>query len=216
MSFTCKETIMTDSPFIRTLGNENLIDRLDHGVVVTGSRASSSYGNAAAQEFSARIVEAGHLVVTGSSFGIDSAAIHSVVAAGGAPIVVLSSGLDRPFPQANSPLLDAVVDQDGLLISLLDDGVAPSRQSFLQTADWLGANIPRTLIVEASTRSSSMAVVQKTWAAAHPVGAVPGPIFSATSAGTNKLIGDGALMVYDDVSLKRFLRCEQHQSDENI
>ena len=192
-------------PIHNSLGDQSLLDQLDKSVCITGSRASTVYGNQAAGDFTTAVCEAGHLVVSSGGYGIDTQVTRAALAAGGPQVIVLASGINHLYPSGNADLFGTVVSRGGLVLSLCEDDEVPNRARSLARAEWLAAHTARTLIIEAAIRSSSRYVASLAMSNSRPVGAVPGPISSATSHGSHQLIADGASIVHDQESLHRFL-----------
>ncbi|GAA5099759.1 hypothetical protein GCM10025760_36350 [Microbacterium yannicii] len=81
-------------------------------------------------------------------------------------------------------------------------GSAPTKWRFLQRNRLIAALATATVVVEAGWRSGSLNTAGHAAALSRPLGAVPGPITSATSAGTHRLIreyGAQCITSADDV-----------------
>lgn len=161
---------------------------LASSVAVAGARASTSYGEFVAAEMGSGITQAGITVLTGGGFGIDAAATRGALAIGGAPIVLQAGGIGRAYPSAHTALFEAVASQGGAIVSEVAPDIAPTRSRFLRRNALLGWLSTGVVIVEAGTRSGSLATAQAAIEALHPVGAVPGPVTSMVSAGPHDLL----------------------------
>lgn len=95
-------------------------------ITITGARASTSYGDHVARELAASMAADERVVVAGGAYGIDGAVHQAAIAAGGDTIVVLASGVDRPYPAGHRDLLERVADV-GLLVSEVPPGAVPTR-----------------------------------------------------------------------------------------
>ena len=167
-----------------------LTTALSDRATITGSRAATSYGEHVAGELATGLADEERVVVSGGAYGIEGAAHKSVLAANGQTIAILAGGLDRPYPAGHSELLNQIGDV-GLLVSELPPGTAPTRHRFLARNRLLAALSGATVIPEASPRSGSMTTVIAARELGRGVGAVPGPVTSAASAGPNELIKQG-------------------------
>ena len=167
-----------------------LTTALSDRATITGSRAATSYGEHVAGELATGLADEERVVVSGGAYGIEGAAHKSVLAASGHTIAVLANGLDRPYPAGHSELLNRIGDV-GLLVSELPPGAAPTRHRFLSRNRLLAALSGATVIPEAGPRSGSMTTVIAARELGRGVGAVPGPVTSAASAGPNELIKQG-------------------------
>lgn len=159
-------------------------------VTITGARAATSYGDHAAAELAHDLTSTGRSIITGGAYGIDAVATRATLAASGHPIVVLASGIDRPYPAGNTGLLHQVTEQ-GLVLTETPPSVAPTRSRFVARTRILAALAAATVIVEAGARSGAPQVAHTAHRLARTVGAVPGPITSTTSTGCHLLIQAG-------------------------
>ena len=167
------------------------LDQLARTVSIVGSRSATTYGAAVAAELGAVVGRAGLGVVSGAAFGIDQAAHRGAIAAGGTSIAVLACGVDRAYPAAHKNLLDHLA-AEGLVVSELAPGCAPTRLRFLARNRLIASLTRGTVVVEAALRSGALNTAN--WAARlqRPVLGVPGPVTSAPSQGVHQLIRSGA------------------------
>ena len=163
---------------------------LSDRATITGSRASTQYGEHVTGELAMGLADEERVIVAGGAYGIEGAAHKSALAAGGQTIAVLAGGLDRPYPAGHSDLLDRIGDV-GLLVSELPPGSAPTKHRFLARNRLLAALSGATVIPEAGPRSGTMTTVIAARDLGRGVGAVPGPVTSVASAGPNELIKQG-------------------------
>lgn len=165
-------------------------------IAFVGSRASTAYGEDAASSLAAGIAGRGGCVVSGGAYGIDAAAHRGALAAGaGSTVAVLAGGLDLLYPRGNTRLLEAIGTRHAL-VSEAPPGTAPTRWRFLARNRLIAALAQVTVVVEASWRSGALSTARHADDLSRPVGAVPGPITSAASAGCHRLIRDrGAVLV---------------------
>lgn len=158
-------------------------------VSIVGARAATGYGEHVASEFASEIASSRVTVVSGGAYGIDGAAHRAAIAARpGGTIAVLAGGLDRPYPAGHANLFERIIEGGGALVSQLPLGAAPTKWRFLQRNRILAALTGATVVVEAGWRSGSLNVAANAQMLRRPVGAVPGPITSAASAGCHRLL----------------------------
>lgn len=170
-------------------------------VTLTGARAATSYGEHMAGTLASDLAAAERIVVAGGAYGIESAAHRAALVIGGDTIAVLANGVDRAYPAGHSDLLGRVADV-GLLVSEVAPGATPTRHRFLARARLMAALSEATVVVEAAARSGSINVARWAHDLGRFVGAVPGPVTSATSTGTHNLLREGrARIVTDTASL---------------
>jgi DNA processing protein len=184
--------------FVR--GDLGAVDRRRVGVV--GTRNATSAGRATAAELGAALSDAGVSVVSGLAAGIDAAAHAGVRDASSVtpPIGVVGCGLDRPYPSRQHALWNWVADV-GLLLSEWPPGVPPHAWRFPQRNRIIAALSEVLVVVESRDRGGSLITAQMALDRNVEVMAVPGSTRSPASAGTNRLLRDGAAPVtaVDDV-----------------
>ncbi|MCW2544474.1 MAG: protecting protein DprA [Frankiales bacterium] len=184
--------------FVR--GPSLLADSCRRSVAVVGARASTAYGAHVAAELAFGLAEAGVTVVSGGAYGIDAAAHRAALDARAAPTVaVLACGVDVAYPRAHDRLLSQVAEQ-GLLVSEVPPGSAPTRVRFLVRNRMIAALSQGTVVVEAARRSGSLSTAGRAGDLGRPVMAVPGPVTSAQSTGCHDLIRQGKAVLVGQVA----------------
>ena len=124
------------------------------GVSVVGSRDASPRGQQMAAAVARGLVERGIAVISGLANGIDAAAHHATLAAGGRPIGVLGTGISRVYPEANRALHERVAAA-GVLVSQFAPEHPPDQHTLrLRNATMAGLS-RASVIVEAGERSGS-------------------------------------------------------------
>jgi DNA processing protein len=176
-------------------GDIGLLDTLGTSVSVTGSRASTGYGEHVAMDFAAGFVSRGYTVITGGGYGIEGMATRATLACGGNAIVVNPAGLDNHYPTGHDELFRRVANS-GLLLSLFAPNTgAPSRKALEKSGRLLAKLSTSLVVVESGYRGRSFQTADYALRHRMNVCAVPGPITSGSSAGTHKLITLGATLV---------------------
>ncbi|MDR0365738.1 MAG: DNA-protecting protein DprA [Bifidobacteriaceae bacterium] len=160
------------------------------GVALVGSRASTAYGETVTAQMVTDLVGHGLAIVSGGAFGIDATAHRACLALGGFTVAVMAGGVDRLYPLANESLLRSITEH-GAVISELPPGSAPRRERFLSRNRLIAALGSATVVTESNWRSGSHRTARAAAALMRPVGAVPGPVTSASSAGCHKLVREG-------------------------
>jgi len=176
-------------------GDPSLLERLepDGAVTVVGARRASSYGREVARELGRDLAAAGFLVVSGLAFGID-ACTHRGALDGGVTVAVLGCGVDVAYPAAHRSLWRRICES-GLVLSELPPGTGPWRWTFPARNRIMAALAGMTVVVEAAQRSGSLITADLAADLGRDLGAVPGPVNSRASAGTNELLAGGACLV---------------------
>jgi DNA processing protein len=195
---------LSDAPFLLfATGN---LDLLGHpGIGVVGTRSPSDYGIRATRSLVADLAGAGYLVVSGMAKGIDAAAHAASLEAGAGTVGVLGNGIDVVYPPENRRLY-ARVREEGLLLTEMPPGAEPVAGNFPRRNRLIAALSEGVLVVEMGEKSGAMHTVSYALEQGKEVFAVPGPIGSPTSAGTNQLLKDGARLVTSAADVLEELR----------
>lgn len=163
------------------------------GIGIVGSRKASLYGKQMAQEFASALARAGQVVISGLAYGIDEAAHQATVDAGGVTIGVLAHGHEQMTSRARY-LAQKMLEQGGAIISEFFPDIPAQRHHFPIRNRIISGMSHSLLVVEAGLKSGSLITAKSALEQGRDVYAIPGPITSATSHGTNQLIKDGALV----------------------
>ena len=174
-------------------------------VAVVGSRAATVYGRAMAARFAERLAAEGLVVVSGLATGIDAVAHGAALDAGGRTLAVLACGPERVYPSRHRRLSDRIV-RSGTIVSEFPPGTPPLRPYFPLRNRLISGLSLAVLVVEARERSGSLITASHAADQGVDVYAVPGPITSPTSVGTNRLLRDGAYVALDAEALLEALR----------
>jgi len=175
-------------PVLFTLGNRELLAR--PAVAIVGSRDHSAYGGEVARWLGRAAAEAGLVVVSGMARGLDALAHAGALDATGHTIGVLGNGVGVVYPAANRVLYQAVASR-GLLVSEWPPGERPTVGAFPRRNRLISGLARVTVVVEAAQKSGAQQTVDCAIRQGRDVMAVPGPITSGVSKGTNGLIRDG-------------------------
>ena len=161
-------------------------------VAIVGTRSATRYGIDLAYEFGHELTAAGVAVVSGLALGIDGAAHAGALASGTtAPIAVVGSGLDVIYPKRHA-VLWREIERRGVVVSEAPLGAPPERWRFPARNRLIAALADIVVVVESQAQGGSMHTVNEAERRSRPVFAVPGPVRSAASSGTNRLLRDGA------------------------
>ena len=156
-------------------------------VAIVGARAASGYGEHVAAELAGDLAAAGAVIVSGGAYGIDGAAHRAALGVEGDTIAFLAGGVDRAYPAGHQQLLRQIVES-GAVVSEPPCGAAPTKWRFLARNRLIAALGQATVVVEAGWRSGSLNTAGHAAALGRPLGAVPGPVTSASSAGCHRLL----------------------------
>lgn len=171
-------------------------------IAIVGARAATQRGMDRAHALARHLAATGTHVVSGGALGIDGAAHRGALAAGrqgAGTTVVLGSGLSVPYPERHAPMFLEVLAAGGALVSMLDDDVAPRRGTFLARNPLISALADCVIVVEAETRSGSLATARAARKQGRLVAAWPG------SRGCDRLLAAGAAIVEGVTDAERLL-----------
>jgi DNA processing protein len=184
-----------------------LFSRGDLGVLdgptaaIVGTRRCTRYGHDIARELGRSLAEAGVTVVSGLALGVDAASHEGALGSNGCPPAgVVGTGLDVIYPRRNRSLWERMATS-GLLLTEAPLGTPPEAWRFPARNRIIAGLADVVVVVESHAAGGSLYTAEEAVDRGVPVLAVPGPIRSPASAGTNRLLADGALPLcaVDDV-----------------
>jgi len=171
-------------------GDLDALDRLC--VAIVGTRRCTHYGREVAAELGQDLAGAGVCVVSGLALGIDGAAHGGALEAGGAgPVGVAASGVDVVYPRRHAHLW-ARVTAAGAIISETAPGHQAQAWRFPARNRIIAGLARVVVVVESHAGGGSLLTVDAALDRGIDVAAVPGPVHSPASTGTNQLLVDGA------------------------
>ena len=163
-------------------------------VAIVGTRQSTAYGERITRTLTRALVRSGVSIISGMARGIDSAAHRTALEEGGNTVAVLGTGIDVPYPAGHRQLHRAIVEH-GLVVSENAPGMRAHQGAFPKRNRIIAALAPVTIVVEAGFRSGALNTASQALELGRTVAAVPGPIDSDQSRGSNQLLRDGAVLI---------------------
>ncbi len=179
-------------PTLYCVGNASLLSL--PSVAIVGTRRATAYGERVTRELAGSLARGGAVVVSGLARGIDAAAHQAALEAGGLTVAVLGTGVDVAYPVSHRAL-QAEIAERGLLVSEEPPGSRATTSSFPKRNRIIAAITKATIIVEAPLRSGALITAEHATDLNRTVAAVPGPIDSPQSAGSNLLLRDCATAI---------------------
>jgi DNA processing protein len=162
-------------------------------VAIVGTRRMTAYGERVARELAGACASAGVVVISGLAQGIDSAAHRGALDAGGRTVAVLGEGIALFVATVRGrrrPLVPRI-RASGALVSQYEPTFCAQPWTFVRRNATIAALAEAVVVVEAGERSGALITVVKARELARPIFAVPGPLGSVASVGTNALIASG-------------------------
>lgn len=180
-------------------------------LAVVGTRKISTYGRLALSQILPQLIESGVIVVSGMAFGIDSEAHKLALELHKPTVAVLASGLDEKslYPKDHQFLAMRILENNGSLISEYPPKTPAFKQNFVARNRVISGLAKGVLIVECGLNSGSLITANFALDQNRPVYAVPGPIYSHESQGTNNLLKQGAVCTTSSTDILQDWNIEQ-------
>lgn len=173
-----------------------LLETDQWAVAVVGTRRLSPYGRQMARELVSGLVRNNVTVVSGLARGIDGIAHKTAVEMGGRTLGVLGSGIDCLYPPEHRNLAARIIKESrGAIISDYPLGTQPEGKNFPPRNRIISGLSLGVVVIEAGERSGALITANFALEQNREVFAVPGNVNSRASAGTNRLIQQGAKLV---------------------
>jgi len=186
------KSIYDPPAFLFLKGDLSLIANESVGIV--GSRTPSEYGKSITQKLARDLVKNGLTVISGFARGVDTIAHKTALDNNGKTIAVLGNGLNVIYPPENKVLLDGF-SKNGLMISEYPFDTKPDAANFPKRNRIISGLSIGVLVTEAAAKSGALLTAMYALDQNREIFAVPGPVNSPRSEGTNNLIKQGAKLV---------------------
>lgn len=184
------------------LGDPALLQPGVARVAIIGARRCTPYGRNLARRFGADLAASGVSVVSGLALGIDGAAHEGALTARrrGRPIAVVGTGIDIVYPRSHARLW-AEVAEAGCVITEFEPGTRAEPWRFPLRNRIIASLADVVLVVEAHPGSGTRHTVDAAIERGRPVMAVPGPVGSSASEGSNQLLREGCAPALDPLDV---------------
>lgn len=158
---------------------------------IVGSRVCSAYGKNAALRIGKCLAANGAAIISGMARGIDGYGHEGALNGGGKTYAVLGCGVDVVYPSEHRLLYERIA-QNGGIISEYPPGMQPKPGFFPVRNRIISAFSDVLIIIEAKEKSGSLITADCALEQGKDIYAVPGRMDDPFSAGTNRLIRQGA------------------------
>ncbi|KRN85816.1 DNA-processing protein DprA [Ligilactobacillus acidipiscis] len=181
-------------------------------LAIVGARNMTKYATVVLKKLIPDICTHQITVVSGAARGVDSLAHRLVLNANSDTIAVLGTGLDQVYPRKNYEL-QTLMARRGLVLTEYELGQKPLPYHFPLRNRIIAGLCQSLLVVEAKHHSGSLITANIALQENRNILAVPGPINSNLSVGTNELIQAGAKPVLNSTDiLEDFLNSLTNQT----
>jgi DNA processing protein len=195
---TLLRTISDPPPILYMQGEITPDD--SQSIAIVGTRKCTTYGRDITSTFTKSLVTHGFTIVSGLAHGIDAIAHRAALEHGGRTIAVLGCGIDSIYPNDHRGLAHEIA-KHGAVVSEFPIGTRPDAHNFPRRNRIISGLSLGVFIPEAPEKSGALITTSIAADQGREIFAAPGNIFSPASAGTNRLIQDGAKLVMsiDDI-----------------
>jgi DNA processing protein len=132
------------------------------------------------------------VVVSGLARGIDTSAHFNSLGTG--TIAVIAGGINIVYPQENTKLYESIIKNNGIFTEM-PFNMVPQPQLFPRRNRIIAGISYGTAVIEAAEQSGSLITARMALEYNRDVFAVPGSPLDPRSAGCNRLIKDGAILI---------------------
>ena len=189
-------------------------------LAVVGSRKCTSYGKDAVRKLIMGLRGYPIAIVSGLAVGIDALSHEAALDAGLFAAAFPGSGLSEKALtySPNTKLIKKIIDSGGCLISEFEPDTKPAYYTFPMRNRLVAGISKAALIIEAQEKSGTLITARMALDYNKEVLAVPGPISSDFSKGTNRLIRQGATPITssDDILEALGFKVDQESKQQNL
>ncbi|MDF2606376.1 MAG: protecting protein DprA [Bacillales bacterium] len=164
-------------------------------LAIVGTREPTSYALPVLKKIIPKLIENNLVIVSGLAKGVDSIAHQLCLNKKNSTIAVLGGGFFHIYPRENI-ILSIEIERNQLLVTEYPPFVYPAKWRFPERNRIISGLSNGVLVVEAKERSGSLITAQIALDQGKEVFAIPGSIMESRSSGCNKLIQQGAKLVY--------------------
>lgn len=164
-------------------------------VAVVGSRKMTDYGERVVERLIPQLITRKQTIISGFMYGIDQYAHQMAVEGGGKTVAILGWGIDTKLIGSDLKLAKQIISSGGLLVSEWQTQ-RPSHWTFPVRNRIVAGLCQEVIVVEAAKISGSLITARIASKLKRQLWAVPGPITSKQSAGTNNLIASGKAKIW--------------------
>lgn len=174
-------------------GNVNLMKT---SVAVVGTRKPGDYARVTANRIGRELAKKNIITISGGARGIDAEGHRGTLAEDGVTVAVFGTGIDKIYPAEHRDLFNRILYR-GALISEYPFNTSGEAWHFSERNRIIAAMSSRIIIVESPEDGGALRTAAYGFKLRRDVYAVPGRINDDTCRGSNKLISQGAKILFD-------------------
>ncbi len=202
-------SIADPPPVISVRGDVSLLPK--PAIAIVGARNGSAPGRRLAQELARDLGAEGVVVTSGLARGIDGSAHAASLRTG--TVAVIAGGVDQIYPPEHADLYHEIVEL-GAIVSEMPFGHVARARDFPKRNRIVSGLALGVVVVEAAERSGTLITARLALEQGRDVFAVPGSPLDPRSAGTNRLIRDGAILIRSAADIMESLGDMGRRADE--
>ncbi|MFY3793418.1 DNA-processing protein DprA [Ureibacillus sp. MALMAid1270] len=187
---------LVDPPTVLYAKGDVTLLTKERKIAIVGSRNATNYSSMALDFIIPPLVEQNFVIVSGLAKGADSLAHTSTIHYGGKTIGVLGNGFFHVYPRENRSLTEEMV-KNHLLITEYPPYVGPKKWQFPMRNRIISGISEAIVVTEAALSSGTLITTDHALEHGKDIFVVPGPIHSELSKGTNQLLKEGAIPIWN-------------------
>ena len=174
-------------------------------VAIIGSRHATNYTKRVLSYIVPPLVNAQFAIVSGFAKGADTMAHEETIAVGGKTIAVLGSGFEHIYPRTNELLFD-YMSKCHCIVTEYPPYMEPKKWHFPMRNRIISGLSKGLVVTEAAIKSGTLITTEHALDSGKDVFVVPGPVDSEQSKGTNLLLKEGAIPVWNGYQIVEELK----------
>ena len=196
-------------------GDKQILLSKQPKVAIVGSRCMTDYGHNILRQIIPALARQNISIVSGGAFGVDLESQKLALEYDAKVITILGSGLHNPAPKTNAKFFEQVARR-GALVSQYEPDYPATRYTFPERNRLISAMSDLILIIEARAKSGALITADFALQQGKPIACFPGRITDELSAGTNKLIQQGAHPILNTKDIFELIGINQKQAQTPV
>lgn len=187
---------LIDAPVVLYVKGDLKLLNDDKKIAVIGSRNVTNYSQQVLECIMPPLIKHGYVIVSGLAKGADTLAHQAAMYYGGRTIAVLGHGFSHLYPKENVHLANRIACEH-LLVTEYPPYVGVQKWHFPMRNRIISGMSNALVVTEAALKSGTLITTEYALEQGKDVFVVPGPITSEQSKGTNYLLKEGAIPVWN-------------------